>query len=77
MLLAGVGVGVLYSLVVHIFVLIAAFKDGVGTGFLTLCLPFYALYFVFRVNNNNTLSMLFAVSLIIQIAFKFLIPMMR
>lgn len=36
----------LYSMIIGIAVLIAAFKDDVGTGFMTLCVPFYVVYFL-------------------------------
>lgn len=35
------------SLVCVIIILIAAFKEGAGTGILCLCVPFYILYFAF------------------------------
>jgi benzodiazapine receptor len=44
------GVGALFSLVgfvCNIIVLIHAFKDSVGEGFLCLCVPCYGLYYMF------------------------------
>src|SRR5205807_4914934 len=49
-----IAVLVLYCLGVHILVVISGFKESVGTGFLTLCLPFYAIYYVFKVSENPT-----------------------
>jgi hypothetical protein len=70
MMLAFVGVAALYTLLVHLLVLIAAFRTDVGTGFLALCIPFYALYFVFKVHDNDTLKVLYVSAVIIQIAIK-------
>jgi hypothetical protein len=70
MMLAFAGVALIYTLGVHIVVLVAAFRDNVGTGFLTLCLPFYALYFVFRVHDNATLKLLYAVAVILNILLR-------
>jgi len=76
-ILALVGVGVLYTLSVHIMVLIAAFRFGVGTGFLTLCLPFYALYFVFKVHDNDTLKVLYGGAVLVNIALRVLDATMK
>ena len=40
-------IGGIATFIGGIIILIAAFKKSVGTGFLTLCVPFYVLYFVF------------------------------
>jgi hypothetical protein len=58
-LLAVGGVAFLYTIVIAVITLIAAFKESTGTGFLTLCLPFFVLYFVYVVNENKTLKILF------------------
>jgi predicted anti-sigma-YlaC factor YlaD len=71
-MLAFLGVAVLYTLTAHIIVLVAAFKESMGTGFLTLCIPFYALYFVFKVNDNDTLKLIYAVAVVINISLRFL-----
>jgi len=70
-MLAFVGVAALYSLAAHIIVVVAAFKEGVGTGFLTLCIPIYALYFVFKVQDNDTLKIIYGVAVLINIAMRF------
>jgi hypothetical protein len=72
MKMALVGVAVLYIFVVHILVVIAAFRESVGTGFLTLCLPFYALYFVFKTCESDTLKILYAGAVLANIALKFI-----
>ena len=75
--LALIGVGVLYCLTVHIMALVAAFRYGVGTGFLTLCIPFYALYFVFKVHDNDTLKILYGGAVLINIGFRILSATMK
>ena len=52
----------------HIVVAVVAFKEGAGTGFLALCIPLYALYFVFKVNDNNTLKVLYLAAFLINLA---------
>jgi hypothetical protein len=36
---AFVGVILIYHVLVHVIVVVAAFQEGAGTGFLTLCIP--------------------------------------
>ncbi len=45
----------IFGLVVTVCVLIKAFCQGVGTGFLCLCVPCYAIYFVFSEQNDSVL----------------------
>ena len=54
----------LYAVVVAILVLVAAFRHSVGTGFMTLCVPFFALYFVYSVNQSPGLKLMFTISLV-------------
>lgn len=56
-----------YSLAVGIWVLVSAFREGVGTGLLCLCVPFYALYFVLVKNSNPHLKGAFGVSVLATI----------
>lgn len=65
-------VALLYMLTTSILVLVAAFREGVGTGFLTLCLPFYAFYFVFKVNENDTLKILYGFNVLLGLSFRLL-----
>jgi len=74
MKLAFLGVALLYVLVVHIMVLVAAFSESVGTGFLSLCIPFYAIYFVYKVSDNDLLKILYGFAILINVALKFLLP---
>jgi hypothetical protein len=55
----------LYALVVGIIVLVAAFKDGVGTGFLTLCVPFYVLYFVYSKCDSKLVKALYSIGILV------------
>jgi len=72
MMLAFIGTAALYTLTAHIIVVVAAFRESVGTGFLTLCIPFYALYFVFKVSDSDTLKVLYTAAVIINLSLKFL-----
>lgn len=72
MMLAFIGAAFLYTLTAHIIVVVAAFRESVGTGFLTLCLPFYAIYFVFKVSDSDTLKVLYASAVAINISLRFL-----
>ena len=72
MKLAFLGVAGLYVLTAHIIVVVAAFKEGVGTGFLTLCIPFFALYFVFKTSESDMLKLLYGFAVLINIALKFI-----
>ena len=71
------GVQAIYSLVVWIMVLVAAFGESTGTGFMTLCIPCYILYFVYGQSESPLLKGLFSVSILAQvagIAFRDLVP---
>jgi hypothetical protein len=57
----------LFSLAVGILVLIAAFRESIGQGFLTLCVPCYALYFVYGVCDSKWIRALFGVSIATQV----------
>ena len=72
MKLAFVGVAALYVLTTHIIVAVAAFRQGIGMGFLTLCIPFFALYFVFKVSDSDTLKILYGFAVLLNIALKFI-----
>ena len=72
MMLAFVVTAALYSLAVHIIVLVAAFQESAGTGFMALCIPFYAIYFVFKVHESDTLKILYGTAFLINIALRFI-----
>jgi hypothetical protein len=71
-MMAFVGIGALYTLTAHIIVAVAAFKEGIGTGFLSLCIPIYALYFVFRVSDSDSLKILYGVAFVVNIVLRFI-----
>lgn len=64
----------LYGLAVGVIVLVQAFRQGIGTGFLTLCVPFYILYFAFAVNENPHIKALFTAALLANLAGYFAGP---
>lgn len=70
-MLAFIGTAFLYIFIAHILVVVAAFRKSVGTGFLALFLPFYALYFVFKVSDNNALKVIYSAAVLISISLKF------
>ncbi|HWI57549.1 MAG TPA: hypothetical protein VNZ22_10000 [Bacillota bacterium] len=72
MMLAFVIVAGLYTVGMHIVVTVAAFRESVGTGFLTLCVPFYALYFVVKVSESDTLKVLYSVAILLNLLLRFL-----
>jgi hypothetical protein len=55
-----------------IIVLIAAFKDSAGTGFMTLCIPFYVFYFVYFKCESKLAKSMYSLAIIGQVALKFL-----
>ena len=60
-----------FVLCVSIFVLVIAFMEGIGTGFLTMCLPFYVLYFIYGVTENRYAKVLFTIYLVAHIVWIF------
>lgn len=72
MMMGFVLVAVLFYMTVHIMVLVAAFRESVGTGFLTLCVPFYAIYFVSKVSESQTLKILYTAAIIVGLTLKFI-----
>ncbi len=72
MMLACIGAAVVYSLTAHIIVAVAAFKESAGTGFLALCIPLYAVYYVYKVSQSETLKLIYSVAVIINIALRLL-----
>jgi hypothetical protein len=68
MLMASGAVAGLFAMGVQIAVLIAAFQESTGTGFLTLCVPFYVFYFVYGVSGSKTLKILLAGMILVLIA---------
>ena len=52
---------VLASAVCSIIILIAAFKENVTTGLLSLCIPFYILYFAFARFESDKKGLIIAI----------------
>jgi len=73
MMLVFIGTALLYVFVAHIMVVVAAFRESVGTGFLALCIPLYALYFVFKVSDNDSLKIIYAGAILVNISLRFLL----
>lgn len=67
--LAYLGFWVLLSLAAFIMVLVAAFQDSVGTGFLTLCVPFYVFYFVYAKCDSKLVKSMYSLAIIGRIGF--------
>jgi hypothetical protein len=61
-----------YGLTIAVWILISAFREGVGTGVLCLCVPFYAFYFVFAKQGNPYLKATLAAAVITNICIWFL-----
>ncbi len=72
MKLAFVGFAVLYYVAAHIIVSVGAFRDGIGTGFLALCIGIYTIYWVFKVNENDSLKIIYGVAIALALALRFL-----
>jgi hypothetical protein len=71
-MIALLGMGALFSLGMHIAVAVAAFREGVGTGLLALCIPLYALYFVFKTSDSDTLKILYSAAFVINLVLRYL-----
>ena len=63
-----VALQLLFTLTVQIIVIVAAFREDAGTGFLTLCIPFYAIYFVFSKSESPLLKKLYTTAIIANLA---------
>ncbi|MCK4342568.1 MAG: hypothetical protein KAY37_12690 [Phycisphaerae bacterium] len=57
----------IYSWGVVIWTLVSAFRESIGTGFLSLCIPFYVLYYVYGKSGNPYLQGSFGVSLLASV----------
>jgi DNA-directed RNA polymerase subunit RPC12/RpoP len=55
-IVAYLGLGLLFYLGVRLLTVVLAFKDGMGTGFLCLCLEFYAIRWVYAESENSFLK---------------------
>jgi hypothetical protein len=57
----------MFSLALAILILVLAFRESFVAGLLTLCLPFYVLYFVYGVCEYSPVKWLFAVNIAVHI----------
>ncbi|MCK4658634.1 MAG: hypothetical protein KAV82_03845 [Phycisphaerae bacterium] len=57
----------LFCSVIGIAVLVQAFRNSVGRGLLSLCVPFYQIYFVFSVNDSPHLKAFYGVAILVTI----------
>jgi hypothetical protein len=72
--MAFVAVAALYSFTIHLMVVISAFRnDGAAYGFVSLCVPFGALYYILKVSENDTLKVLYTTAIVINLILKFAI----
>jgi hypothetical protein len=68
------GLSLLYIVGAKITATVFAFKEGVGTGFLTLCIEIYTIYFVFKVSDNDLLKLIYGVAIVLGLCLRFMTP---
>ena len=64
------GIGGLASLVGGIIIMVAAFKESTGQGFMCLCIPLYVFYFAFakyESEKKNTVLAVWLGGVVVQI----------
>ena len=71
-MLAFLATAVVYTLVTHVCVVVVAFKESIGTGFLAMCIPIYALYFMIKSEDYPTLKALYTVAALLNLALRFI-----
>src|SRR5262245_24638092 len=57
----------LFIFTAHICVVVSAFKDSVGKGFLCLCIGIYAIYYTFKESDSTLLKTLIGISLALEL----------
>lgn len=62
----------LYLFGTHILVAVSAFQEGALIGFATLCIPLFAIYYVFKMNDDDTLKILYGIALLIRFSTWFI-----
>lgn len=70
--LAYLGFWLLFTLGAAIYTLVAAFQEGVGTGFLTLCVPFYVFYFVYAKCDNKLVKAMYSLAILGRLGIWFM-----
>jgi hypothetical protein len=72
MALVFIGLFLMYFFAVHIATAVFAFKDdGVGKGFLCLCIGIYAIYYVLKISERSYLKVLYSVIVVLGLASRF------
>ena len=61
-------VQIIYSLIVGIAVLVSAFRESTGTGFMTMCIPCYVFYFVYSVCDSPLIKLLYSIAILSRLA---------
>jgi hypothetical protein len=59
-----IGFWLLLTVAATIMVLVSAFRESVGTGFLTLCVPFYVFYFVYATCDSKLAKSMWSLAII-------------
>jgi DNA-directed RNA polymerase subunit RPC12/RpoP len=73
MMLVYAGLSALFAFVAHILVVVSAFRnDGMAWGFLSLCIPLVALYYIIKVSDDETLKLVYGVAVVNNLAAGFL-----
>lgn len=67
MLMVAGGVLGLFSFVSGIAIIVTAFMDSIAQGFLTMCIPFYAIYWVFFRSENFGIMALFGLNIVVTV----------
>jgi hypothetical protein len=58
----------IFSLIVGILVIVSAFRESTGQGFMTMCIPCYSLYFVYAVCDSALIKLLFSIAILSRLA---------
>ena len=59
----------LYVVTARIIVVVVAFKDSIGKGFLCLCIEIYTIYYVFKESESGFLKALYGLVLLMWLLF--------
>jgi hypothetical protein len=66
-IIAYLGLGILFYAGVRMMTVVLAFKDGAGTGFLCLCLEFYAIRWVYSESENSFLKASYPLAILLAL----------
>ena len=62
------GVQAIFVLGVGICVLVSAFRESAGQGFMTMCIPCYVFYFVYGVCDSPLIKVLYSIAILTRLA---------